>query len=290
MTLVSTIITDFKRSVKEPTTDTATISHVELVGIIDKCQKKICSELPIIYREKSFALVANQFDYALPSEFVGLLGMSYQQRYDLEIKDEINFYDRGGGTSSSTRPEKIAVIGIANQSGKYRLEPIPSAASETTTANGSVASNSTSITVVSTADFLSYGKLIIESEEITYYAKSSTQFLQCVRGEAGTTAVIHASGTTITQADMIAQIYIISNDISASGSTLQTPPRFDDLYNTFLKSRYYKANMTKEKEYYNDFIAKLKDAKQAMAKTNIRKTYGREGMSIKPRNPYIARY
>ena len=57
-------------------------------------------------------------------------------------------------------------------------------ASQGTTLNvgGTLASNATSITVSSTANFPSSGAILIESEWISYTSKDSTHFLGCTRG------------------------------------------------------------------------------------------------------------
>jgi len=70
-----------------------------------------------------------------------------------------------------------------------------------TTLNGSIISTDLTITVVSTTGFAAAGRIIIENEVITYLGKTPTTFTGCVRGASGTTAVGHASGTLVQNAD-----------------------------------------------------------------------------------------
>jgi len=67
-----------------------------------------------------------------------------------------------------------------------------------TTLNGSITSSDTTITVISTAAFAASGAIGIGGEYITYSGKTGTTFTGCVRG-VGSTAMAHASGTTVNQ-------------------------------------------------------------------------------------------
>ena len=81
-------------------------------------------------------------------------------------------------------------------------------ASQGTTLNvgGTLASNATSITVSSTANFPSSGAILIESEWISYTSKDSTHFLGCTRGAFDTTAATHADTTAVSPVKTIASI------------------------------------------------------------------------------------
>lgn len=61
----------------------------------------------------------------------------------------------------------------------------------------------TPIPVVSTADFLPAGSLIIENEIISYTGKTSTTFTGITRGVYGTTSSAHTSGTAISEAQAV---------------------------------------------------------------------------------------
>ena len=68
--------------------------------------------------------------------------------------------------------------------------------------NGAINNSVTTITVDSTTAFSAAGNILIDSENISYTSKNSTQFLGCTRGLSGTgsgAAASHADNATVTQ-------------------------------------------------------------------------------------------
>ncbi len=68
--------------------------------------------------------------------------------------------------------------------------------------NGSINNSVTTITVDSTTAFTAAGNILIDSENISYTSKNSTQFLGCTRGLSGTgsgAAASHADNAIVTQ-------------------------------------------------------------------------------------------
>ena len=68
--------------------------------------------------------------------------------------------------------------------------------------DGAINNSVTTITVDSTAAFSAAGNILIDSENISYTSKSSTQFLGCTRGLSGTgsgAAAAHADNATVVQ-------------------------------------------------------------------------------------------
>jgi len=68
--------------------------------------------------------------------------------------------------------------------------------------DGSINNSVTTITVDSTAAFSAAGNILIDSENISYTSKNSTQFLGCTRGLSGTgsgAAASHADNAIVTQ-------------------------------------------------------------------------------------------
>ena len=68
--------------------------------------------------------------------------------------------------------------------------------------NGAINNAVTTITVDSTTAFTAAGNILIDSENISYTSKSSTQFLGCTRGLSGTgsgAAAAHADNAIVTQ-------------------------------------------------------------------------------------------
>jgi hypothetical protein len=68
--------------------------------------------------------------------------------------------------------------------------------------NGAINNSVTTITVDDTTAFSATGNILIDSENISYTSKNSTQFLGCTRGLSGTgsgAAASHADNATVTQ-------------------------------------------------------------------------------------------
>lgn len=68
-----------------------------------------------------------------------------------------------------------------------------------TTLNGALTATATSITVLSTTNYQSDGRIMIDKELINYASIDSTHFLGVTRGVDGTTATTHTTGTTVGQ-------------------------------------------------------------------------------------------
>ena len=70
----------------------------------------------------------------------------------------------------------------------------------TTTLNGTINSSATTVVVTSTTGFAAAGRILIDSELITYTGKTGTDFTGCTRGALGTTAAAHTTGVIVTDA------------------------------------------------------------------------------------------
>lgn len=86
---------------------------------------------------------------------------------------------------------------------KICFYPLVSEAADTTTLNGALNSSAVTITLTSTKDFSMSGRVIVDSEVISYTSKSTTQLLGCKRGEEGTIAAVHLTLATVTERDLI---------------------------------------------------------------------------------------
>jgi hypothetical protein len=67
----------------------------------------------------------------------------------------------------------------------------------TTLLNGTINSSVTTIVVNSTTGFAATGRILIDSELITYSGKTGTDFTGCTRGALGTTAAAHTTGASV---------------------------------------------------------------------------------------------
>jgi len=68
-----------------------------------------------------------------------------------------------------------------------------------TTLNGGINNSVTTITVVSTAGFLTAGEIRIASEVIIYTGKTATTFTGCTRGARGSANAAHSTGAIVTK-------------------------------------------------------------------------------------------
>ena len=103
----------------------------------------------------------------------------------------------------------VAVTGepthVSVWNNQIRTYPTPSAAAQTNAINdgSGITATATSITVDSTSGFSPSGRIIIDSEVISYTNTTSTSFRGCTRGLEETTAATHADDATITERDII---------------------------------------------------------------------------------------
>jgi hypothetical protein len=88
-----------------------------------------------------------------------------------------------------------------------------------TTLNGGINNAVTTITVVSTAGFLTAGEIRIENEVITYTGVTPTTFTGCTRGARGSANVAHSTGVAVTKiqapaANTAVPMYMNTTDFS----------------------------------------------------------------------------
>jgi hypothetical protein len=97
---------------------------------------------------------------------------------------------------------------------KANVYPYPASSADTITLNGAISTTTaTTITVVSTASFKTQGRIIIDSEVISYTGTTATTFTGCVRGEEDTTAATHLTAATVTDRDFIYHFQEDPNDL-----------------------------------------------------------------------------
>ncbi len=150
-------------------------------------------------KTKSFSSVANQYKYSLASNVFKVYDAIYKTQ-PLAITDLHRMEILRWDTDITGDPTHICMW--ANEA---RVYPYPSASANTTTLGAAISSvTATTITVVDSSDFPTQGRIIIDSEVISYTGKTSTTSLTgCVRGEEDTTAATHSNGATVTERDFV---------------------------------------------------------------------------------------
>jgi len=149
--------------------------------------------------EGQIPLVTGQISYPLPIDTIDLLSTVVRQG-TLQNQIDINI-SRISEDTYSTIPNKLAQgrpiqVWINRQSGNTNPTADTLVGNGTTTG---ISATDTTIQLSSVADLAATGFIQIDSE-IIYYPNVSTsgnQLLNCIRGQNGTTAAAHTTGTAI---------------------------------------------------------------------------------------------
>lgn len=148
-------------------------------------------------KTKSFSSVANRYEYDLNSTVFALFDVMFDTQ-PLAITDRHRINGLRWDADVTGDPTHITMWGR-----KAVIYPYKTTAADTTTLNGALTATAATITVVSTASFQTQGRIIIDSEVISYTGKTATTFTGCTRGEEDTTAASHSDLVTVTERDFI---------------------------------------------------------------------------------------
>jgi hypothetical protein len=123
--------------------------------------------------------------------------IEYRQTYQDQLNNALRLYFNqiDNGVASLLSPAGGGLLQFPN--GAFHQDGY-------TTLTGNISNNSTTpIPVVSTANFLSAGTLLIGQELINYTGKTTTTFTGITRGVYGTTNVAHTSGAYVSEAQAV---------------------------------------------------------------------------------------
>ena len=115
--------------------------------------------------------------------------------------------------------------------------PVPNYDDPATTLNGGINASVTSIAVTSSAGFLPFGFVFIESELVQYQLISANTLLACTRGTGGTVAASHAGGAAVTHCSFWVKGSRSPSSITASTSLVEVPLGWVSLLNTYVLSQ-----------------------------------------------------
>lgn len=199
MATAAALITDVRSRIVEDTADFFT--DAEILRWLNQGYKNFIAKTEWASKIKAFAITANQFKYDLPSDLIKIEDVRWQDKYKIWHKDREEFAALvgPGNQSVSTRPYMYELYPWDTS---IRVHPIPSVASAATTLNGAINSSVASITLTDASSFPSFGRIIVESEQILYFAKSSNTLTQCIRGDGATTAASHVDTTAVSYAPL----------------------------------------------------------------------------------------
>lgn len=221
-------------------------TDVEVKRFINLGYKNFLSRTGWAERCSAQPAVANQYEYALPADTIKIRDVRWADIKRLAPKSREEFSAIVGRdiTSTTTEPDYYTAYPWDR---RIRIYPIPSTASDATAINdgAGITSSATTITVDSTADFPSNGIILIESEQILYYAKTATTFAQCVRGHGRTTAATHADDVAVKFGDI--QIYNTYVPAELSGSSDE--PEINEEYHEALVLYAVQLGLMKREKY-----------------------------------------
>jgi hypothetical protein len=135
-----------------------------------------------------------QATYALPNDTIDLLDQTIRQNNGTQNQIDINI-SRISEPTYMTIPNKLTQgrpiqVWINRQSGQTN-------AIASTTLNGAIDADDTTITLTSAVGLATSGFIKIDNETIAYSNVSGNQLLNCARGQANTTAASHLTAASV---------------------------------------------------------------------------------------------
>ena len=180
-------------------------TNLDVIQALDEGAKYLQGECGLLKTRVSLSLVANQREYDVPD--------------DVQEPNIVDFFEGDTGTSvEGYSPETFRNLSRVIRRGsrplaytwlpterKIVFDPVPDTAAGTTAINAGagISATATSVTVDSTTGFPTEGRLIIDSEVMSYTNTTSTTFTGLTRGIEGTTAATHADDATVTERDIM---------------------------------------------------------------------------------------
>lgn len=249
MATTANMITDVRSKIVEPTA--SYFSDAEIVRWLNQGYRRFLSQTEWNERVTAQNVIANQFQYDLGTDVIKVQDVRWTDQYKIWFRDLEEFGRYVGQSAAQTGPRPYLYRLMPGGNNIFRIYPKPSAASASTTCTDCVASSSaTTINVVDTTNFPSYGRLRVGSgisgtEQILYYAKTATSFTQCVRGDGVTTAGNISFGTTIYHAPL--EVYNVYQPTDLVSGT--SDPTIPDMYCEALINYACYAAMLKRERY-----------------------------------------
>ncbi len=260
-TILSALRTDIRDRLVEESADF--YSDADLLRAINFGYRKFVQRSEYLDKIKVYPTVANQYEYALPSDHIKTESIFFQDKWKIEPLDLDEFW-KYMGTGNAGTEQKPKVYREFPVSGKFRVFPIPNATSEATTVSGVHNTSVTTIAVADATDFPEFGRIIInDSEQVHYYDKSGNNLLQCVRGDGNTTAASYTGGETVKLGDMHFYYRYLPPDLSADGDATHIPTQYDEAIIFYaVGTCLMKRERPKEARVYFDFFNE--ECKRAM--------------------------
>jgi len=215
---------------------------------------------PFYETERSFASVANQFAYALPTTVQKIHSIRYdtQPLIILTKNDwDLNHWD----TDQSTADPSHATI----WNRELLLYPRPSGSAQTTTINDTsgISATDTTITVASTSGFNrgDYYRFIIDSEVIYATASTATTFTGARRAREGTSAASHSDGATVTERNIVYTAHVEPTDLIDTQARTLIPEPEVLVYGTAMDLALFLQDSNKHDRLFEKYTAAVESLK-----------------------------
>lgn len=212
---------------------------------------------PFLETKGSLSAVASQYIYTLATNFDTMKAITWKQKYYLQPIN-YNQFMRLSQSESIGTPRWYVI-----HEGKLKIYPAVQTPIATTLLSAATQTASTSISLASTADLETRGRVIIDSEVIDYQAISSTQLLLCTRGAEDTTAVAHSQSAVATYRDIEYSYYKTLTDLSSDSDTSSIPVRYHEALVLYAGSKWWdkQEDIRMSEQMFNKYLIIKNQAK-----------------------------
>lgn len=224
MSTAQSLIDDVRARIVEANADFFS-TDTDILRWLNYGYRNFVLKVGCLEKVKGYAMVANKYEYDLPSDLLDIVLMRWKDQYFVRWRDMEEF-SRIAAYSDATSDRPTIYRIFPNQS-TFRIYPIPNAASASTTLNGAINASVTSITLTSSTSFPARGRILIGSEQIAYYANASN-VLTCIRGDGGTTAASHSNGDPVTELPLTMHYSYIPPAMVVSTVDCQLPVQYEE--------------------------------------------------------------
>lgn len=184
----------------------ARFSNSELTRWLNLSAQEFQDRARVITRNKSYSTVANQQRYTLPDDWSETIASWYQPGTLVRPLVKRKLEEMLTWMFQTGDPYCHAVNEDQREDWLY---PVPSASAGADQLNGAVSATATTLTLDSTSDFPSRGRVTIDDECIYYTGKTSTTLTGCVRASEDTKAESHSDNAVVTWRDVEFSYYAV---------------------------------------------------------------------------------
>lgn len=276
MTAYSALRTELLRRVNSPNGKQLT-SAVAGTYINNAIEDWATSVEPL-WRNYGWYVTANQFRYALPSDWIkpktltwyqngGGIPMTYMSPKDYQRAGYLDWQTTSGN------PQAYTVI-----DSELYIAPTPGTTSNTSTLSGA---HNTTVTTISVADGTKFhsnaGMVLINSEQIFHQGISSNDLTLAKRAQGGTTAASHSNSDTVKRLDLIAHYFYVPAALSSDGDSPAIPQRW---HKTLLHHAIANALFQLGREEEAETQLQIYEGKKLEAKREVRRVQRDEYFNI----------